>query len=91
YNNFVSSNSLSQQMLLMGKARYQMAVIRANINGLDGQLRVNEKPSAKYFHQTAEYIEITREEIHRWSDTEKLTLEGRELADDMTKRFDELL
>ena len=38
--------------------------ISSNINGLDGQLRVNEKPSAKYFHQTAEYIEITREEIH---------------------------
>lgn len=91
YNNFVSSNSLSQQMLLMGKARYQMAVIRANINGLDGQLRVHEKPSAKYFHQSAEYIEITREEIHRWAEAEKLTAEGRELADDMVKRFDDLL
>lgn len=91
YNNFVSSSNLSQQMLLMGKARYQMAVIRANINGLDGQLRVNEKPSAKYFHQTAEYIEVTREEIHRWADAEKLTVEGRELTNDMIKRFDELL
>ncbi|HEK2837987.1 TPA: methyl-accepting chemotaxis protein [Proteus mirabilis] len=91
YHNFVSSNNLSQQMLLMGKARYQMAVIRANINGLDGQLRVNEKPSAKYLHQTQEYIKITREEIHRWADAEKLTMEGRQVADDMTKRFDELL
>lgn len=91
YTNFVSSNNLSEQMLLMGKARYQMAVIRANINGLDGQLRVNEKPSPRYFHQTAEYIEVTREEIHKWADAEKLTTEGRELATEMTKRFDELL
>ena len=43
------------------------------------------------FIKTQEYIKITREEIHRWADAEKLTMEGRQVADDRTKRFDELL